>query len=383
MKTSLHHLNELIAFPTVSRDSNLELIDYVRKFLADLQIESTVVHGDDGHKANLWATIGPPNVPGIVLSGHTDVVPVSGQSWSSDPFKLTERNGCFFGRGAADMKGFIACSLHAIEIASKYKLKVPIHLALSYDEEVGCIGVRHLLHFLRDVSPKPRLCIVGEPTAMQAITAHKGKVSLHAVLHGLEAHSSLSPQGVNAIYMASDLIAAIRSIQSEIATKLPQEDDYEVPYTTLHVGKIVGGEVLNIVPNHCTFDFEIRFLPGDDADQIISRIKDAADDIEKRNASIFPATRIDLIELQSYPALSTPVNSDAVKFVHALTGGNSTGKISFGTEAGLFQQTLDIPAIVCGPGHIAVAHKPDEYITSEQMARCDAMLQRMIETLSY
>lgn len=382
MKTSLQHLQSLIAFPTISRDSNLALIHYVRDFLASLQIESDIVASPDGHKANLWATIGPRDVPGIVLSGHSDVVPVAGQSWSSDPFSLTERDGRLFGRGTADMKGFIACCLHAIEAASKQKLTVPIHLALSYDEEVGCIGVRSLLHFLKDISPKPRLCIVGEPTLMQAITAHKGKVSFRAVAHGLEAHSSLSPQGANAIYMASDLIGAIRSIQRDIAAKFQQDDDYDVPYTTLHVGKIFGGEVLNIVPNECSFDFEIRFLPSDDAGAITSRIRQAADDISAEYKAVFPDARIELIELQSYPALSTPVDSEAVKFVHALTGGNSTGKISFGTEAGLFQEKLDIPAIVCGPGHIAVAHKPDEYITADQMARCDSMLKRLLEILS-
>ena len=361
MKTSLQHLQSLIAFPTISRDSNLALINYVRDFLASLQIESDIVASPDGHKANLWATIGPRDVPGIVLSGHSDVVPVAGQSWSSDPFSLTERDGRLFGRGTADMKGFIACCLHAIEAASKQKLTVPIHLALSY---------------------KPRLCIVGEPTLMQAITAHKGKVSFRAVAHGLEAHSSLSPQGANAIYMASDLIGAIRSIQRDIAAKFQQDDDYDVPYTTLHVGKIFGGEVLNIVPNECSFDFEIRFLPSDDAGAITSRIRQAADDISAEYKAVFPDARIELIELQSYPALSTPVDSEAVKFVHALTGGNSTGKISFGTEAGLFQEKLDIPAIVCGPGHIAVAHKPDEYITADQMARCDSMLKRLLEILS-
>ena len=382
MTPTLHHLERLIAFPSVSRDSNLDLIAYVRDHLARLGIESLLVHNEDGRKANLWATIGPKDVPGIVLSGHTDVVPVEGQAWSSDPFNLIRRNGNLYGRGTADMKGFIACCLTAAESAARRTLHTPIHLAFSYDEEIGCVGVRRLLDLLKDAPVKPRLCIVGEPTLMQAVTAHKGKLGFRVTAHGLEAHSSLAPIGVNAIYMASDLIGAIRAIQQDIAVNGLRDGDYEVSYTTLHVGKMQGGEVMNIVPNRASFDFEIRYLPEEDAAAIVTRIKAAAETIAAGCRNVFAAARFEFMDLQSYPAMNTPVDSEAVKFVHALTGGNSTGKITFGTEGGLFQQALGTPAVVCGPGNIAVAHKPDEHVSEAQLALCDLMLERLVEKLS-
>lgn len=382
MKSTLQHLEKLISFPSVSRDSNLDLIGYVQDFLAGLGLQSLLVHNEDGRKANLWATIGPDNVPGVVLSGHTDVVPVDGQAWSSDPFRLMARDGSYFGRGTADMKGFIACCLRAAEIASVRRLHTPIHLAFSYDEEIGCVGVRRLLDILKDAPVKPRLCIIGEPTLMQAVTAHKGKLGFRVTAHGLEAHSSLAPIGVNAIYMAADLIGAIRTIQDDIARNGMRDGDYEVAYTTLHVGKMQGGEVMNIVPNRCSFDFEIRYLPEDDEHNIVSRIKTAAGTIASGYRGVFDKARFEFTELQSYPAMNTPVDSEAVKFVHALTGGNSTGKITFGTEGGLFQKVLGTPAVVCGPGNIAVAHKPDEHVSQAQLAQCDRMLERLVETLS-
>jgi acetylornithine deacetylase len=382
MTSSLQHLEKLIAFPSVSRDSNLDLIAYVRDFLGGFGIASTLVHNEDGRKANLWATIGPADTPGVVLSGHSDVVPVEGQAWSSDPFRLTKRDGNFYGRGTADMKGFIACCLAAAEKAAQRTLHTPIHLAFSYDEEIGCVGVRRLLDLLKDAPVKPRLCIVGEPTLMQAVTAHKGKLGFRVTAHGLEAHSSLAPIGVNAIYMASDLISAIRAIQQDIAENGISDGDYEVAYTTLHVGKMQGGEVMNIVPNRCTFDFEIRYLPEDDEHAIVARIKAAAEKIAAGYRGVFNKARFEFMDLQSYPAMNTPVDSEAVKFVHALTGGNSTGKITFGTEGGLFQKALGTPAVVCGPGNIAVAHKPDEHVSEAQMAQCDRMLERLVERLS-
>ena len=382
MPSSIEILGDLIAFPTVSRDSNLDLISYVRLMLEGLGIESRLVHSADGRKANLWATIGPPDHPGVVLSGHTDVVPVEGQAWTSDPFRMTHRDGNLYGRGSADMKGFIASCLAMAGRAAKADLKVPIHFAFSYDEEIGCVGVRRLLDILKDAPVKPRLCIVGEPTLMQAVTAHKGKLGFRVTAHGLEAHSSLAPIGVNAIYMAADLIGDIRAIQRSIAETGPRDGDYEVAYTTLHVGKMAGGEVMNIVPNRCTFDFEIRYLPADDAQAIVMRITAAAERIAASYRDVFASARFEFAELQSYPALDTPVDSDAVRFVHSLTGGNSTGKITFGTEGGLFQKVLGTPAVVCGPGNIAVAHKPDEHVSEAQMAACDKMLERLVDKLS-
>ena len=382
MQSTLHYLEKLIAFPTVSRDSNLALIDFVAKELNALGVASTLIHNEDGKKANLWATIGPANVQGIALSGHTDVVPVEGQNWSSDPFKLASRGGNLYGRGSADMKGFIASCLHLAKAAVKRDLRTPLHFAFSYDEEIGCIGVRRMLDMLKVMPVRPRLCIVGEPTMLQVVTAHKGKLGYRVTAHGLEAHSSLAPIGVNAIYMACDLIAEIRRIQGDIAANGKRDGDYEVAYTTLHVGKMAGGEVMNIVPNLASFDFEIRYLPEDDGGTIFARIQKTAEKIAAGFQNVFPKARFEFATLQSYPALNTPVDSEAVNFVRALTGGNSTGKITFGTEGGLFQQELGIPAVVCGPGNIAVAHKPDEYVSEEQLALCDAMLARLLDRLS-
>ena len=382
LTSALSHLERLIAFPTVSRDSNLDLIAYVQDVLEKLGIATTLVHSEDGRKANLWATIGPQDRPGIVLSGHTDVVPVEGQAWTTDPFKLTKRDGNLYGRGSADMKGFIACCLSMAESAAKAELKTPIHFAFSYDEEIGCVGVRRLLDLLKDAPVRPRLCIVGEPTLMQAVTAHKGKLGFRVTAHGLEAHSSLAPIGVNAIYMAADLIGAIRSIQKDIAENGARDGDYVVAYTTLHVGKMQGGEVMNIVPNRCSFDFEIRYLPEEDQQAIVARIKAAAETVAAGYRGVFAEARFEFMDLQSYPAMNTPVDSEAVKFVQALTGGNSTGKITFGTEGGLFQTVLGTPAVVCGPGNIAVAHKPDEYVSEAQMAACGKMMMRLVDKLS-
>ena len=382
MHSTLEYLERLVAFPTVSRDSNLALIDFVAEELRSLGIASTLVHNEDGRKANLWATIGPQDKPGIALSGHTDVVPVEGQNWSSDPFQLNARGGNYYGRGSADMKGFIACCLNLAHAAMQRRLNTPIHFAFSYDEEIGCIGVRRMLDMLKTMPVRPRLCIVGEPTMLQVVTAHKGKLGYRVTAHGLEAHSSLAPIGANAIYMACDLIAEIRGIQDDIARHGLRDGDYEVAYTTLHVGKMAGGEVMNIVPNNATFDFEIRYLPEDDGPAIMARIEQAAEVAARNFQGVFPAAHFSFADLQSYPALNTPVDSEAVNFVRALTGGNSTGKITFGTEGGLFQQELGIPAVVCGPGSIAVAHKPDEYVSGEQLALCDAMLGRLLERLS-
>lgn len=382
MTSTIFHLERLAGFPTVSRDSNLDLIDYVRGFLSELGIASTLVHSEDGRKANLWATIGPSDRPGIALSGHTDVVPVDGQQWQTEPFRLTRIDERLHARGSADMKGFIASCLNMAELAIKRELKSPINLAFSYDEEIGCVGVRRLLDMLRTLPIRPRLCIIGEPTLMQVVTAHKGKVGFRVTAHGLEAHSSLAPRGVNAVYMACDLIEGLRRIQAEIAESGQRDGDYDIAYTTLHVGKIAGGDVMNIVPNLCSFDFEIRYLPIDDPQALVSRIRDAAEQVAARYQDVYKDARFDFTPLQSYPALNTPVDSEAVNFVRGLTGGNSTGKITFGTEGGLFQEALGIPAVVCGPGSIAVAHKPDEYVTQEQLALCDQMLQRLVDRLA-
>ena len=378
---TLAYLEKLVAFPTVSRDSNLDLIHFMQDELQSLGIPSTLAPSADGRKANLWATIGPKIAGGVVLSGHTDVVPVEDQAWTTDPFALARGNGNLYARGAVDMKGFIAVCLAMAHDAVKRDLASPIHFAFSYDEEIGCIGVRRLIDMLKDAPFRPRFCIVGEPTMMQVVTAHKGKTGARVTCHGLEAHSSLAPMGVNAVYMAADLIAAIRAIQADVIANGMSDGDYDVAYTTLHAGKIKGGDALNIVPNLCSFEFEIRYLPADDASVLMARIVAAADAIVAEARRMHPLARIEFAAGTEYPALDTPADSDVVKFVQALTGGNSLGKITFGTEAGLFTRDLGIASVVCGPGSIAVAHKPDEYVSEEQMARCEAFLARLVESL--
>jgi len=382
MSLSLSYLERLVAFPTVSRDSNLDLIAFVREELAGLGIDSQLVHDETGRKANLYATIGPGDEPGVMLSGHTDVVPVEGQAWSSDAFTLRREGGRLYGRGSADMKGFIAACLAMAHAAARRTLATPIHFAFSYDEEIGCVGVRRLIDMLEKAPVRPRLAIIGEPTLMAVVTAHKGKASMRVSCKGLEAHSSLAPEGVNAIHLALDVISAIRALQAETAESGTRDGDYDIAYTTLHVGRIRGGETLNIVPNQAHFDFEIRHLPADDPDALIARIMAAAETIVAEARQRFAGAAISFQPLNAYPALDTPPDSEAVAFVKALTGANATGKISFGTEGGLFQTRLGIPAVVCGPGSIAVAHKPDEYLEESQLAACDAFLQRLVERLA-
>jgi acetylornithine deacetylase len=382
MTSAIDHLERLVGFATVSRDSNLELIDYVRAELAGLGVESQIVASEDGRKANLFATIGPADRPGVVLSGHTDVVPCEGQAWSSDPFAVRRDNGRLYGRGTADMKGFIACCLVMAHEAIGRPLATPIHFAFSYDEEIGCIGVRRLLDLLAEAPVRPRFCIVGEPTLMQVATAHKGKASWRVVAHGLEAHSSLAPEGINAIHLIVDLIGRIRAMQDEIAASGARDGDYDVPYTTLHVGIIAGGDTINIVPNRAHFDFEIRHLPGDDVEEMFRRIEDAAEEIVDAARPRFAGAKLVFEPLAGYPALDTGADDEVVAFVRSLTGVNATTKISFGTEGGLYQQRLGVPSVVCGPGAIAVAHKPDEYVEASQLEACSTFLSRLVERLS-
>lgn len=381
MSRTIDYLDKLIGFATVSRDSNLDLIDYVRAELEPLGFTCRLAPSEDGRKANLYASIGPEDVPGIVLSGHSDVVPVEGQDWSSDPFVMRKADGKLYGRGSVDMKGFIAACMSLAHDLDASKLTAPIHFAFSYDEEVGCLGVRRLIDMLEGFATRPRFCIVGEPTSMQVAVAHKGKDGAKVSCTGLEAHSSLAPNGINAIHLAIDLINEIRAIQKDVAETGAKDGDYDVPYTTLHVGKIAGGEALNIVPNLATFEFEIRNIADEDPSVLMDRIRDAAERIEKEAKKVFAGAAIDFAPGISYPALNTPPDAEIVSFVKSLTGGNSTTKISFGTEGGLFDQRLQIPSVVCGPGSIAVAHKPDEYIEETQLAACETMLGKLHERL--
>lgn len=378
---SIGILERLIAFPTVSRDSNLDLIAYATDLLGASGIASQIIRSADGHKANLFATIGPADKPGIMLSGHTDVVPVDGQNWTLPPFAMTARDGKLYGRGAADMKGFVASALATCVKASKMALRTPLHLALSYDEEVGCLGVRDLIEMLSAAPQRPLLCIVGEPTDMQVATGHKGKLAARALCKGREGHSALAPLALNAIHLGCDFVLALRDEQDRLTREGARDGDYDIPYTTVHVGKINAGVALNIVPNLCVVDFEIRNVAADDAAGILDRLRDAASRIAVDAASIAPEAAIDIEITNSYPGLDTPATSEAVAFVKSLTGANSTMKVAFGTEGGLFSRDLGTPAVVCGPGSMAQGHKPDEFVSVEQLRRCDDMLERLLSRL--
>ena len=378
---SIEILERLISFPTVSKDSNLDLIEFVAGLLKSYGIASHLIRSADGHKANLFATIGPES-SGVMLSGHTDVVPIDGQAWTLPPFTMTKRDGKLHGRGAADMKGFVACALAAALKASTMTLKTPLHLALSYDEEIGCIGVRSLIETLRTAPYGPMLCIVGEPTSMQVATGHKGKLAARAICRGKESHSALAPLALNAIYLGCDFVSAIRAEQEHLARDGERDEDYDIPYTTLHVGKMNAGIALNIVPNLCDIEFEVRNVATDDIDKTLERLRNATARIVFEAAKIAPEAAIEIEVINAYPGLDTPTSSQAVAFVKSLTGANSTVKVSFGTEGGLFNRDLGTPTVICGPGSMAQGHKPDEFVSVEQMRRCDDMLAKLLARLA-
>ena len=377
-------LADLIGFDTTSRNSNLELIRYVEDYLSQHGVQSTLVHDDSGHKANLYATIGPAELGGVMLSGHTDVVPVDGQRWASDPFVLERIDDKVFGRGSADMKGFIACVLEWVPEMVAASLATPIHIALSYDEEVGCIGVRRLLDLMEKMPVVPSMAIIGEPTNMEIVVAHKGKRGIRVNVRGASAHSAYPTEGVNAIEVAAQLIAHISEVQQDIEKNGPFDPGYRVPHTTLHVGTVRGGTALNIVPNECSFDFEIRHLPEHEIDPLIDTVQRyARDNLEPTMRLKNPDCGIDFTELFGYPALFTAPDAPVVAFVRSLLEcDRAVEQISFGSEAGLFSRRIGIPAVVCGPGSILQAHRPDEYVSIEQLETCRTMLRRLVGSLS-
>ncbi len=372
-------LARLIAFDTVSANANRPLIDWVAGFLAGHGIAATVIPDAGGDKANLYATAGPQDRGGVLLSGHTDVVPVEGQAWTKPPFALSKADGRYYGRGTADMKGFVACALTAMIDASARDLAVPMHLALSYDEEVGCLGVHSLIDMLAAAPFRPVMCIVGEPTGMAVATGHKGKIGMRAVFAGREGHSALAPLAVNALHMGADFINAVRAMQARIEATGARDGDYDVPYTTLHVGRMAGGGPLNIVPNRCEVDYEVRNLAEDDPVEIMEELAAIARGLAAATGA--PEAGVSFGEIMRYPGLGTPTDAGVVRFVQSLTGANGTIKVAFGTEGGLFDQRLGVPVAICGPGSMMQGHKPDEFVTVEQMGLCAAMLGRLVERL--
>jgi len=372
----------LVAFDTTSRNSNLALIDFVRDYLDGHGVASELVFSADRGKANLYATIGPQDRGGILLSGHTDVVPVDDQDWHSDPFKPLEKDERIYGRGTCDMKAFVATVLSLVPTLLARRLKTPIHLSFSYDEEVGCLGVRRLIDVLADRPNRPRLCIIGEPTGMQVGVGHKGKHTLRCQVHGHEAHSSQVHLGVNAIEAAGELIAKLREIARRKRDKGPFDEDFAPSYSTIHIGVIHGGTALNIVPRECVFDFEMRPLPGDDVAAVVAELREFADrHVLPEMRAKQPNTGIVIEELSAAPALKTATDAEVTQLAGALTGANGTVKLAFGTEGGLFQEA-GIPTVICGPGSIDQAHKPDEFVALEQVARCERFLQRLVDRVA-
>ncbi|WP_122709470.1 acetylornithine deacetylase [Pseudomonas viridiflava] len=379
---ALDIFKRLIAFETVSSEPNMALIDYVRDLLATKGIESLIVKDETGKKANLFASTGPREQPGVLLSGHTDVVPAAGQAWTMPPFQATLRDGRIYGRGTCDMKGFIALAIDAMLDAADMTLTRPLQLALSHDEEIGCVGVRRLLDVLHLAPVRPFLCVVGEPTLMQFAVGHKGKSSYRTYCRGQEAHSSLAPRAVNAIHLASDFIAELRKSQKQVEQQGVRDDGYDIPYSTVHIGRIEGGKALNIVPNLCTLEFEYRNLPGDDPDQLLEQLRERAEVLVREARQLSGVAAIDIEIMNEYPALETHPSVEAVRMLHAFAEpGTQHIKVSYGTEGGLFAGRLNVPVVVCGPGSIEQAHKPDEFIEESQMNAGERFLQSLLGSL--
>ncbi len=378
---SIEMIRRLIAFDTTSRNPNLEMIEFIRDTLADLGVRAELTFDGDKKKANLFATLGPDDRPGICLSGHSDVVPVDGQDWHSDPFVLDERDGCLYGRGTADMKSFLAIALAFAPDFLAAATETPIHLAVTFDEEVGCLGVPHLIAALAKRPVRPAMCLVGEPTGMQVITGHKGKQMMICRVRGLEGHSAYTDKAVNAVEIAAELIARLRAIARGRAQDGPFVEGFEPPYTTVHTGVVRGGTALNIVPAECVFEFEVRDLPGDDPAAVLAEIREFAErELLPEMTAVSDAAGIVWETGPRYPALDTGDDSEVVRLAKRLSRNNDSGKVSFGTEAGLYHEA-HIPTVVCGPGDIAQAHKPDEFISLEQVARCEDFMTRLIEEL--
>ncbi|WP_210711681.1 acetylornithine deacetylase [Pseudomonas sp. MWU349] len=382
-QSSRELLARLVGFATVSRDSNLELIGFIRDYLASHGVHSELIYNPERTKANLFASIGPEDRGGVVLSGHTDVVPVDGQAWSVEPFVLSEREGRLYGRGTADMKGFIASVLAAVPGLTRRRLRLPVHLAFSYDEEVGCLGVRPMLERMQQRPHKPLLCLIGEPTELRPVLGHKGKLAMRCQVRGAACHSAYAPYGVNAIEYAARLIGKLGEIGSRLAQPEHHDPRFDPPFSTVQAGTIQGGRALNIVPAECQFDFEVRTLPGYDAQAVVDQLQGyARDQLLPQMQAVQADTGIALQPLSAYPGLATAADSEAAELLALLSGSREFGTVAFGTEGGLFHQA-GIPTVVCGPGSMDQGHKPDEFISLEQLHACDALLLRLGDWLEH
>lgn len=381
---SLVILSDLISFDTTSSESNYAMLEYITDYLKHQGVSCQWVPDPLLAKANLYASIGPSDKRGILLSGHTDTVPTSGQQWHYPSHQLSIEKGRAYGRGTSDMKGFIACVLAAVPQMCAANLQVPITLAFSYDEEIGCIGVRHMLDVLAQQPVKPLACIIGEPTNMQVAAVHKGKVSFKVSVKGKECHSGMAPLGVNAVNYAARLIVWLEQLALEKRDHGPFDENYDIPYSTVHTGSVEGGLALNIVPKDASFIFEIRNIATEDPQLLLDKLYAYSATLVQEMRQIDESCDIRFEMLSQYPGLAAN-NEDsqaAIEFVKQLAQDQQFASINFGTEGGLFSQHLGIPSVVCGPGSMAQGHKPDEYIELEQLEQCDAFLERLITALS-
>jgi acetylornithine deacetylase len=380
--TPLAIMQKLVSFPTVSRDSNLPLVDWVEGYLADHGIKAHRYYNDEGDKAALFAHVGPWEEGAVVLSGHTDVVPVDGQPWDSDPFEVVEKDGRYYGRGTCDMKGYDALAIWAMVEAQTSGVKRPLQLALSFDEEVGCTGAPPMIEAMQPILPKGSAVIVGEPSTMQAVTAHKGGTGYTVHVTGFEVHSSLLPYGVSAILESVRVIDWVNRTNAEVQAAAPSDTAamFHPPFTTLHVGNIHGGTARNITAKNCWFDFEFRVLPDEEEADWIKRFKDQVHEVEAAMQKIHPDTGMEITPLFSVPGLRPETDGEAEALARALTGDNAQHVVSYGTEAGQFQ-AAGYSAVVCGPGDIAQAHQPNEFIEVAQFKAGHDFMRRLVARL--
>ncbi|TVP80779.1 acetylornithine deacetylase [Thioalkalivibrio sp.] len=373
-------LERLVAFDTVSRNSNLVLIDFVKGWLARHGVDSLLVRSDDGDKANLLATVGPAVPGGVVLSGHTDVVPVEGQPWTSDPFRVVERDGRLYGRGTCDMKAFLAIALALVP--DMHGLRRPIHLALSYDEEVGCRGAPRLIDTMLEQLPRPAAVIVGEPTEMHVVSAHKGIAVMRTVVTGHEAHSSQTHRGVSAVTTAARLIAHLDDLARQRVEHGPFAAGFEPPYTTIHVGTVHGGTAVNIIARECSFEWDVRSIPEDGPEGILEGFREHCRTVvEPQMRVIGPGSGVATELLVEAPPLAHEDLNPAIELACRLAAVDTTVRVPFAAEAGLFQRA-GLPSVICGPGSIDQAHQPDEFIALEQVEAGLGFQRRLIEALS-
>ena len=375
-------IERLIAFDTTSRNSNLELIHYVRDYLADLGVEASLVHDAAGRKANLYATLGPGDRPGIALSGHTDVVPIDDQDWHRDPWQVSEHDARLYGRGTSDMKSFIAVALAHAPRFLESELQTPIHLCFSYDEEVGCFGARALVDELRKDGIRPAMAIIGEPTDMTLVTGQKGKIAMRCNVHGTSGHSSFAPDHVNAIDYAARIIAMIAQRADQVGKEGPFDRDFTVPHSTMLATMISGGVATNVTPDLCSFTFEIRSLPTHDARAELEFLKKRAnEEILPKMQAKCAETGIEWDEIFAYPAMGDNTSSEGFAFFHDIMPEWS-GKVSYGSEGGVFETIGGIPSVIVGPGSIRQAHKPDEFVEIAQLGLCLDFLGRVADRVS-